>query len=155
MRPTRYFDDYALGDVFVTDSVTVTESQILRFAREFDTQVFHTNLHETEGGPFGGLIGSGIQTFNLSFALFFKLQLVQPVAMGGAGVDRLRWTRPLRPGDTIHAECTVIELTPLEKRPERGAVRMRHDTYNQHGDLILTFECVHLLATRKSIQAAS
>ena len=71
MRPTRYFDDYALGDVFVTDSVTVTESQILRFAREFDTQVFHTNLHETEGGPFGGLIGSGIQTFNLSFALFF------------------------------------------------------------------------------------
>lgn len=155
MRATRYFEDYALGDVFVTDSVTVTEGQILRFAREFDTQVFHTNLDAAGDGPFGGLIGSGIQTFNLSFALFFKLQLVQPVARGGAGVDRLRWTRPLRPGDTIHAECEVIELTPSARNPERGAVRMRHDTFNQDGEIILTFECVHLLATRGHRAAVS
>ena len=154
MRPTRYFDDYALGDVFVTDSVTVTEGQILRFARENDTQVFHTNLDAAEDGPFGGLIGSGIQTFNISFALFFKLQLVQPVARGGAGVDRLRWTRPLRPGDTIHVECEVIELTPSARNPERGAVRMRHDTFNQRGEIVLTYECVHLLATRASLEVA-
>lgn len=155
MRQTRYFEDYALGDVFVTDSVTVTEGQILRFARENDTQVFHTNIDAAEDSAFGGLIGSGIQTFNLSFALFFKLQLVQPVAMGGAGVDRLRWTRPLRPGDTIHVDCEVIELTPSERHPERGAVRMRHDTKNQSNETILTYECVHLLATRATLDNAS
>lgn len=149
MRPTRYFEDYALGDVFVTDSATITEGQILQFARAFDTQTFHTNLEESGGGPFGGLIGSGLQTLNFSMALFFKLQLVQPVARGGAGMDRLRWTKPLRPGDTIHVECEVIEITPPGRNPTRGAVRMRHDTYNQDGQVIMTMECIHLIATRQ------
>ena len=148
MRPTRYFDDYALGDRFITDSVTVTEGQILRFAREYDTQLFHTNLEAAGAGPFGGVIASGFQTINLSFALFFKLQLVQPVAMGGAGIDGLRWLKPLRAGDTIHVDCEVIDLTPSASRPDRGTVRMRHDTYNQDGDRIMTLECLHILQAR-------
>lgn len=146
-RETRHFDDYSVGDRFVTDALTVTEGHILSFARAYDTQTFHINAAAGEG-PFGGVIGSGFQTLNLSFALFFKLQLVQPVALGGAGIDGLRWLKPLRPGDTIHVECEVLELTPSRSRPDRGTVRMRHDTLNQDGDIIMTLECLHILSTR-------
>ncbi|WP_416899307.1 MAG: MaoC family dehydratase [Minwuia sp.] len=154
MRATTYFDDYALGDRYVTDSVTVTEGQILRFAREYDTQLFHTNVAAADESHFGGLIGSGFQTLNLSFALFFKLQLVQPAAVGGAGIDGLRWRKPLRPGDTIHVECEVIDLVPSASRPDRGTVRMRHDTFNQDGDVIMTLECLHILQTRAGAAAS-
>ncbi|ANK82921.1 MAG: hypothetical protein TEF_20525 [Rhizobiales bacterium NRL2] len=147
-RQIRYFDDYRVGDRFVTDSVTVTEGQILQFARAFDTQTFHVNVDEAGDGPFGGVIGSGFQTLNLSFALFFRLQLVQPVALGGAGIDGLRWLKPLKPGDTIRVACEVIELIPSRSRPDRGTVRMRHDTLNQADETIMTLECLHILKTR-------
>lgn len=155
MRETRYFDDYRVGDRYVTDGVTVTEGQILSFARAGDTQTFHTNLAEAEAGPFGGVIASGMQTLNLSFALVFKLQLVQPVAMGGAGIDGLRWLKPLKPGDTIHVECEVVELIPSRSRSDRGTVRMRQDTVNQHGETIMTLECLHILKARAAAEDVS
>ncbi len=150
MRPIRYFDDYVVGDRFVTDSVTITEGMILQFARMYDTQVFHTNLDQAAQSNFGGLIGSGLQTLNFSFALFFRLELVQPVALGGPGLDNLRWTRPLRPGDTIHVVCEVTQARASRSKPDRGMLTMRHDTFNQADELILTFDCMHLLRRREA-----
>lgn len=155
MRAIRYFDDYELGDRFVTDAVTITEGMITRFARAFDTQLFHTNLPAAAESGFGGLIGSGLQTLNFSFALFFRMELVQPVALGSPGFDRLRWLKPLRPGDTIHVDCEVIGLNPSRSRPDRGIVLMRHDTLNQAGETIMSFECMHLLRRRPPAEPAS
>jgi acyl dehydratase len=123
---------------------------ILQFARMYDTQVFHTNLDKAADSNFGGLIGSGLQTLNFSFALFFRLELVQPVALGGPGLDNLRWTRPLRPGDTIHVDCEVIGMRPSASKPDRGMLTMRHDTFNQDGELVMTFDCMHLLRRRQA-----
>ncbi len=148
MRQTRYYDDYQLGDVFVTDSLTVTEGQIMAYARAHDTQLFHTNIPAAGAGHFGGIIAGGFQTLSLSFALFFKLQLVQPVAVGGAGMEHVRWLKPLKGGDTMHMVCTVIGLKRGRGRQPRGTVRMRHDVLNQHDEIILTLECLHMMRAR-------
>src|SRR5690606_26878517 len=61
-RDDRWFEDYRVGDVREYGTITVTEQQILDFARQFDPQLIHTDPEWAATGPFGGLIASGIQT---------------------------------------------------------------------------------------------
>ncbi len=63
-------------------------------------------------------------------------------------MEELRWLRPLRPGDTIRVEAEVVAAKASQSRPDRGVVTMRHDTFNQHGELILTVNCLHRLKRR-------
>jgi acyl dehydratase len=58
--------------------------------------------------------------------------------MGSPGVEELRWTAPVRPGDTLRARVTVLETTPSAKRSDRGTVRARLEMTNQRGELVLT-----------------
>ena len=58
----RYFEDYLPGAVYEYGYVTVTEAEILDFARAFDPQPIHTDLEFAARGPFGGLIASGWHT---------------------------------------------------------------------------------------------
>jgi len=46
----------------VFGSATLTEEDILDFARRFDTQSFHTDPVAAQAGPFQGLIASGWHT---------------------------------------------------------------------------------------------
>src|SRR6185503_5522408 len=39
----QYFEDFALGDVFRAEPVSVTEDEIVEFARRYDPQPFHTD----------------------------------------------------------------------------------------------------------------
>jgi acyl dehydratase len=60
-----------------------------------------------------------------------------PIAGGviGAGVE-ISWPKPTRPGDTLHVESEVIEITPSRSRPDRGIAVLRNDTLNQNGDVV-------------------
>ncbi|MGQ3031102.1 MAG: MaoC/PaaZ C-terminal domain-containing protein, partial [Ferrovibrionaceae bacterium] len=57
-----YFDDFQPGQRFVTPAMTVTESQILDFALQFDPQPLHMDKVTAENSHFGGLIASGFHT---------------------------------------------------------------------------------------------
>jgi acyl dehydratase len=59
----------------------------------------------------------------------------------------------MRPGDSIRVEVLVTEVRPSGSKPDRGVVTMRHDTYNQDDDLILTADCAHILRRRNASAA--
>jgi acyl dehydratase len=63
-----------------------------------------------------------------------------PVAGGiiGSGGELL-WTTPVRPGDTLHVECAVLEVTPSRSKPDRGSVTVRCLTKNQKGETVQSF----------------
>lgn len=143
-----YFDDLHPGQLFVTPAVTVSEAQILDFARVYDPQPFHIDRVAAAQTEFGGLIASGFQTLSLSFAQFFRLGVFAAANLGSPGMEEVRWLLPLRPGDTIHAEAEVTALKASQSKPDRGVVTMRHDTINQDGRLILTVTCLHRLKRR-------
>lgn len=143
--PKYHFEDFPVGRRFETESLTVSEADILDFARRFDPQYFHADPDAAKAGPFGGIIASGFHTLSASFSLFFRLHLVEHANLGSPGMEEVRWLRPLRPGDTIHMVAEVTEQRPSQSRPDRGLVWMRHDTFNQRGELIMTANCLHLL----------
>lgn len=121
----RYWDDYTLGEIFETEPVTVTEGSIIAFAEKYDPQVFHTDPVAAKDSVYGGLIASGHQTIGLAFAQFIRLGLFEENALGGPGMDEIRWTAPVRPGDTLHTTAEVVELRTSKSRPDRGIIRVR------------------------------
>ena len=53
------FAQFHAGQIIEAGPYTVTEAQILAFAKEWDPQWFHTDPEAAAQGPHGGLIASG------------------------------------------------------------------------------------------------
>ena len=68
-------------------------------------------------------------------------------------MDEVRWLAPVRPGDTLHTTFEVLEVRPSRSRPERGILKARYCAINQHGETVLTFIALHLLARRDASSA--
>ena len=145
-----YFDDLQNGQQFMTTTYTVSEEEILRFAREFDPQPFHLDHDAARHSVFAGLSGSGWHTA----ALTMRLLVVSgpPLAGGILGVGgEISWTLPLRPGDTLEVHTEVLELTPSRSRPDRGVATLRNETRNQRGQVVQTFVARVIVPRRTAI----
>ena len=145
----RWFDDFTVGERFVTGTATLSEAEIVAFAREFDPQPIHVDAAYAATGPYGGLIASGFQTMALGFRLFYALGVLGEACIGGPGIDAVRFHRPARPGDSIHAVATVAETRPSRSKPERGYVRIAYEVRNQRDEPVLSYEIVHILLRRQ------
>jgi acyl dehydratase len=134
-----YLEDFAVGQVFRSGSLRVTEADIKAFAAQFDPQPFHLDDAAAKATLFGGLAASGWHTAALTMRLL--VDGGAPIAGGiiGAGTDELRWPRPVRPGDELRAESEVLEIRPSRSRLTQGMVKMRTTTLNQNGEPVQIF----------------
>jgi acyl dehydratase len=130
-----YLDDLSVGQRFTSDAKLVTEEEVLRFAREFDPQPFHTDPVAAKETFFQGLAASGWHTMAMTMRLMVDRGL--PVAGGiiGAGGE-ISWPMPTRPGDTLTVDSEVVEIKPSRSRPDRGMVTVRSETKNQRGEIV-------------------
>ena len=129
---TLFLEDLHVGQTFVTGSVTLTAEAIKAFARDYDPQPFHLDEEAARDSLFGGLAASGWHTAALSMRLLVE---GLPFARGLIGVGgETTWPRPTRPGDTLTVHVEILDIAPSKSRPDRGMVRTRNETRNQHGD---------------------
>ena len=126
MREPLYFEDLAVGHKFTTAPIRLTTDEIKDFAGKYDPQPFHLDEDAAKATMFCGLAASGWHSAALLMRLI--VESGPPLAGGviGSGIDELRWLRPVRPGDELHAELEVLELRPSTSRPTQGRVRMRN-----------------------------
>ncbi|RVU19905.1 MaoC family dehydratase [Streptomyces antnestii] len=144
----RYFEDYVPGASYAYGSITLTEEEILRFAGEFDPQSIHTDPEAAERGPFKGLIASGWHTASVMMRLYADHYVSNVASLASPGVDELRWTRPVRPGDSLSIRTTVRSARPSRSKPDRGLVHTDVEVLNQHGETVLTLSAMNLLRRR-------
>jgi len=130
-----YMDDFTVGQVFESKSVTITPDAIKRFAAEFDPQPFHLDEKAAIGTFFGGLAASGWHTAALTMRLLVD---TFPIEGGliGASHDEFGWPRPTRPGDHLKITVEVLELRPSKSRPDRGMGKIRTTTWNQANEAV-------------------
>jgi acyl dehydratase len=148
----RYWEDFPVGAEAEHGSVEVTEDDIVRFAREFDPQPFHTDREAAARGPFGGLIASGWHTVALYMGLFVRSQLLRTASMGSPGVEQLLWLVPVRPGDVLSGRSRVVEAWPSETNPGRGTVVGEHEFVNQRGEVVMRLRGRSHLARRPAAE---
>ena len=136
--PQRLFlEDLVVGQRFVSASRAVTPEEIVEFAARYDPQPFHLDAGAAADTLFGGLAASGWHTAAMSMHMIIASVPIEGGIIGSGG--ELTWPRPTRPGDTLHVETEVLEITPSRSRPERGMVVMRCTTLNQNNEAVQTF----------------
>jgi len=144
-----YFEDFYVGQQFAsTGGTKITTEEIKEFGSKYDPQPFHLDEAAGEGSFFKGLAASGWLT--AAIVMRMRVQTV-PVAGGmiGAGVEEIRWTQPVRPGDTIRSEIEVLGVRHSQSRKEFGIVRTRTLTYNQRNEIVMR-SVVNFLAPVKA-----
>ena len=72
------------------------------------------------------------------------------VAMGGPGMDEVRWLVPVYPDDIMTNHIEVMEIRKSKSNPNRGILRLGHNLYNQDGELCTTGVTVTIVASRIS-----
>ena len=143
----EWFDDLKLGMRFKSGEGTVSAEDIKRFASEFDPQPFHLDEAAAQNTVFKGLAASGWHTAAIAMRLAVQARPFGPHPLMGAGVDDLRWMKPVRPGDTLHLEGEVVELIPSRSKPQ-GIARVKWTAYNQHGEAVYTFNPIAIVPRR-------
>jgi acyl dehydratase len=147
-RVIRYFEDYVPGLTVDCGSFSVDEEQIVAFAREYDPQPFHIDREAAAAGPYGGIIASGWQTTSLMMRQVVEHFVSPESGLGAAGVDEIRWPRPVRPGDRLHITATVLEARRSGSKPDRGIVRSRMELTNAAGERVMSLTAVNFVLVR-------
>jgi acyl dehydratase len=147
-RVIRYFEDYPLGLVVDCGTFTIGEAELIEFAKEYDPQPFHTDPVAAKDGPYGGLIASGWQTTAKMMRLLVEHFVSPESGLGAAGVDEVRWLRPVRPGDTLHVRATVLEARRSNSKPDRGIIRSLAELTNQDGELAMKLTAINFVLLR-------
>ena len=144
-----YFEDFYVGQKFLSSgSARVSAEEIKEFGQKYDPQPFHLDEAAGQGSFFKGLAASGW----LTAAVVMRLRVQSIKVFGGmigAGVEEMRWTEPVRPGDTIRSEIEVLGVRHSTSRPNYGIVRTRSLAYNQNNVVVMR-ATVNFLAPLKS-----
>lgn len=145
----QYFEDFAVGQKFVSERRRVEADEITRFAAEYDPQPFHLDDNAAQHTSFGGLAASGWHTAAMTMRLIVDSAFRPAGGILGFG-GALAWLKPVRPGDELQATSEILELRQSRSRPDQGLLTVRVTTLNQHGEPVQTFTPTLLVKRRPS-----
>lgn len=150
----RYYEDFKIGDRFVSGGMTMTEAGIIEFARQWDPQPFHIDAEFARKWTYGGLIASGLHTMSATLRLWLDLGVFRASSLGSPGIGEVQFPRPVRPGDTLRVVTDITELRLSSSKPDRGVARIRQVTINQRDEPVMEQETTVFLKRRPASAAA-
>jgi acyl dehydratase len=135
------FEDYEIGETFITPARTITETDIVMFAAlTGDWHPLHTDVEYASKTNFKERIAHGMLGLVIGSALATRLgpYAVLPKSfIAFYGMDSVRFTAPVRIGDTIHCEVKVTDL--IIKDDARGVIVHENAIKNQRGEVVIAF----------------
>jgi acyl dehydratase len=143
----RYFEDWNVGDAAETEAVEVTREAAIAFAQIYDPQPFHLDDAAAAESIFGKLAASGWQTASLAMRAIVISGVFPAKGLVGLGVDKLRWVKPVYPGDSLRVTTRVTSKRDTSSRPA-GIVQFENETRNQHGEIVMTHDTMVLIPRR-------
>jgi len=144
----RFLEDYVPGLTLEHGSYRVTADEIVDFGRRFDPHDMHVDAERAAATPLGGLVASGWHTTAMMMRLMVASYLNQGASVASPGVDELRWSAPVHPGDVLRARFTVVDARLSASRPDRGVVRTRIELLDQHDRAVMTQVMTNLILAR-------
>lgn len=145
----QFFEDLVVGAKASFGHYKVKRDEVVAFAERYDPQPFHLSDEAAAQTHFGRLSASGWHTCAMTMAMVVEnLKSVEQAGLGAAGIDELRWLKPVYPGDTLRCETEILEVRPSNRRPEMGSFRSRMTVINQDDVPVMTFVSIGLIRTR-------
>lgn len=131
------FEDFVPGEITTYGRYAVTKEEVIDFARQFDAQPFHLDEAAGKASLLGGLAASGWHSCAMMMRINCDAFITRSTSMGAAGVDEVRWLKPVFPGDTLSVRREILEARASSSRPDRGIVRFRFELLNQKNDVVM------------------
>lgn len=147
-EPKWYFEDFETGRTIEVGKRTVSEEEIVEFAKQFDPQPFHVDRDAASKSIYGGIIASGWHTCGMMMRLMVDGFLNEAASMGSPGVDEIRWIKPVRGGDVLTVTTTALEKRESGSKPDRGVVVTMWEARNQHGEIVATIKGMGMFKRR-------
>lgn len=138
------FADFFEGQIIATDTYTVTEEEIIAFAKQYDPQWFHVSPELALQGPFSGLIASGWHSCGIAMRLMVDHVLHDSESFASPGLSYVKWHHPVRPEDTLRVRAEVLEVRRSESKADLGILRWQWQMTNQTEITVLELEAVSL-----------
>lgn len=142
----RCFEDWTVGESFVSESHEMTAERIRSFAEEFDPQPFHVDEAAAADSIYGGIIASGWHTGSVLMRLLTTF--LGPSSMGSPGVDELRWRAPVRAGDQLRLRLSVVDTRTSTSKPDRGIVVFDEELLNQRDEVVMSLRATLFMSRR-------
>jgi acyl dehydratase len=142
-----WFEDYAVGETFITPGRTVTEADVGAFAGlTGDYNRLHTDAEYMRTSIYGERIAHGLLGLSFANGLKYRTDMDPDGVLAFLG---LTWSfvAPIRFGDTIHAVLRVESLRETSK-PDRGVMVQAVELRNQRGEVVQRGEFTMLLRRR-------
>lgn len=145
----RYFEDLVVGEKASFGRYQVTREEVIEFARKYDPQPFHLSDEAAANTHFGRLSASGWHTTAMTMSMLVEQFQANPQAgLGAAGIEELRWLKPVHPGDTLRCQTELLEKRESRSRPEMASTRSRMTVFNQDDVAVMTFIANGLIGRR-------
>jgi acyl dehydratase len=142
-----FFEDFEIGDEFVTPGRTVTEADVMSFAGlTGDYNRIHTDAEYTKSSMFGERIAHGLLGLSLVNGLKYRTDYDSDGVLAFLGLT-WKFSRPIRFGDTIHA---VIQISAKREtsKPDRGIMIQTIQVLNQRDEVVQEGEFTSMIKRR-------
>jgi acyl dehydratase len=147
MPDALYYEDFPSGEVVEYGGVDVSADEIVAFAREFDPQPFHVDAEAARAST-GGLLASGWHACALLLRMNCDAFFARAAILEEAGIEEVRWERPVRPGDRLHVRRHTLAKRPCEDGTRAGEVEFLYEVVNQDGVAAMTQRSALVLERR-------
>lgn len=141
-----WFEDFEPGRVIRTPGRTVSEADVMAFAGlSGDWNPVHVDEVAAKRSTFRGRVAHGMLVQSIASGLAVQTGVFHGTLNALTGMQ-IRWTAPVRPGDTIRCELTVAERD-ADPGPKRGSVSLDVTVRNQD-DVVVSESHWSCLVTR-------
>ena len=144
-----FFEDLPVGRQFRTIGRTVTEADITTFVNCTGmVEVLFTNLEFLkQESDIKRRLAPGALVYAFAEGLLVQATM-QHTGLAFLHME-LTIENPVFAGDTIHAECEIIEARRSKSRPDRGLVHTRIRVVKQDGTVALTYTPLRMVKCRE------
>jgi acyl dehydratase len=142
-----WFEEFEVGQVFETKTLTVERQTILDFATlTGDDNPLHTDTERMKASAYGDVIAHGLLIQSLAVGLIAELGIMEGTTIALAEINS-RFVKPVLPGDEIRALMTIDEKRESSK-PDRGVMIRAVDVLNQRDETTVSARMVSIMRRR-------
>lgn len=145
-----YLEDYEVGEELLSPARTITEADLVNYAGlTGDWHPLHTDATYAAETPFGERIAHGMLTLIIGSTLILRhgpYRYIPREFIAFYGIDGIRFTGPVKPGDTVRSVNTVQDIVFKDER--RGILHYHGEVLNQRDEVVLVWDARMLVARR-------